>query len=189
MVHNIPMVPKFYYFGYGSNMLAKRIHIQNPGAQRVGVGKLQDYRLDFHTSSSNWLGAPATIVPSLGDVVYGAIWEIDSCHIKDLDNQEGVHDNLYKPLTLPVYCLNLDKNIECRSYHLVNQPSTHLKTLTADTIPANRQPSKTYLKTLLKGALETGLPADYIQWLKTVHHNSTIVEKFEKHLELDKVDL
>lgn len=46
---------------------------------------LQDYRLDFHTASNNWQGAPATIVPSTGDVVYGAIWEIDSCHIKDLD--------------------------------------------------------------------------------------------------------
>lgn len=35
------MASKFYYFGYGSNMLAKRIHIQNPAAQRVGVGKLE----------------------------------------------------------------------------------------------------------------------------------------------------
>lgn len=37
----LKMASKFYYFGYGSNMLAKRIHIQNPAAQRVGVGKLQ----------------------------------------------------------------------------------------------------------------------------------------------------
>lgn len=104
-------------------------------------------------------------------------------------SQEGVHENLYSPTTLPVYCVNLDKHIDCRSYHLVNQPSTHLKTLTADVIPVCRQPSKTYLKTLIKGALETGIPSDYIVWLKSVHHNCKTVDKFEKHLELHTVEL
>jgi hypothetical protein len=37
----------FYYFGYGSNLLAKRIKIQNKSAERVGVGILNDFRLDF----------------------------------------------------------------------------------------------------------------------------------------------
>jgi len=31
---------KFMYFAYGSNMLAQRIHIQNPTAVRIGTGKL-----------------------------------------------------------------------------------------------------------------------------------------------------
>lgn len=35
------MVKKFFYFGFGSNMLASRIHIQNPTAQRIGAGKLE----------------------------------------------------------------------------------------------------------------------------------------------------
>jgi len=35
------MANKFYYFGFGSNMLARRIHIQNPTARRIGAGKLQ----------------------------------------------------------------------------------------------------------------------------------------------------
>lgn len=35
------MVNKFFYFGFGSNMLASRIHIQNPTAQRIGAGKLE----------------------------------------------------------------------------------------------------------------------------------------------------
>lgn len=85
--------------------------------------------------------------------------------------------------------MNLQKPIECRSYHLVNQPTTHLKSLTADLIPFDRQPSKTYLKTIIKGALETGLPIDYIGWLKNIHHNSKLVDKFEQHLELHTVEL
>lgn len=32
---------KFYYFGFGSNMLTKRIHIQNPTAVKIGPGKLE----------------------------------------------------------------------------------------------------------------------------------------------------
>lgn len=32
---------KFYYFGYGSNMLTKRIHIQNPTAVKIGPGTLK----------------------------------------------------------------------------------------------------------------------------------------------------
>ncbi|XP_061518348.1 uncharacterized protein LOC1272591 isoform X3 [Anopheles gambiae] len=31
----------FYYFAYGSNLLAKRIHIQNPTAVRKGFGYLK----------------------------------------------------------------------------------------------------------------------------------------------------
>jgi hypothetical protein len=31
---------KFMYFAYGSNLLAERIHIQNPTAVRIGAGKL-----------------------------------------------------------------------------------------------------------------------------------------------------
>lgn len=30
----------FCYFAYGSNLLAQRIHINNPSAVRIGIGKL-----------------------------------------------------------------------------------------------------------------------------------------------------
>ena len=31
----------FLYFAYGSNLLSKRIHINNPSAVRCGIGKLE----------------------------------------------------------------------------------------------------------------------------------------------------
>lgn len=31
----------FLYFAYGSNLLTKRIHINNPSAVRKGIGKLK----------------------------------------------------------------------------------------------------------------------------------------------------
>lgn len=38
----------FMYFAYGSNLLSKRIHIQNPTAKRRTIGKLKvRFRLLF----------------------------------------------------------------------------------------------------------------------------------------------
>ncbi|XP_017487424.1 PREDICTED: gamma-glutamylcyclotransferase-like [Rhagoletis zephyria] len=183
------MTSKFYYFGFGSNLLAKRIHIQNPTAVRIGPGKLEDYQLDFFTSSRTWLGAPATIVPKKGSCVYGAIWQIDNSNLKDLDDQEGVSHGIYVPITVSVVALSDCKPIECRAYHLTTQPTGDVRSIKDEEIPYDRQPSKTYLKTILKGAVETRLPSDYVQWLRTIKHNGKMVEVLEKKLELYAVEL
>ncbi|XP_067648355.1 gamma-glutamylcyclotransferase-like isoform X2 [Eurosta solidaginis] len=174
----------FYYFGFGSNLLTKRIHIQNPSAVRVGPGKLEDYQLDFYTSSRTWHGAPATIVPKPGSSVYGAIWQIDNKDMKSLDDQEGVSLGVYVPITVPVLAMNDGKRIECRAYHLAKQPIGDVKCMKPEEIPYNRQPSKTYLKTMVKGAIESCLPADYVQWLRSIKHNGKIVELLENKLDL-----
>ncbi|KAH8373326.1 hypothetical protein KR009_000866, partial [Drosophila setifemur] len=184
------MASKFYYFGFGSNMLSSRIHIQNPTAKRIGAGKLENYRLDFYTGSKNWLGAPATIVATPGAHVYGAIWEIDMSNLKDLDDQESVSDRVYIPICVPVFSLTSNSNITCRAYHLTNQPKTELLTTGAqEDIPLDRQPSETYLKVLVKGAIETGIPENYIKWLRGIKHNGTKVPAMEVKLELEKVQL
>lgn len=38
--HSPVVMNTFVYFAYGSNLLAQRIHIQNPSAVRIGIGKL-----------------------------------------------------------------------------------------------------------------------------------------------------
>ncbi|XP_017072234.1 gamma-glutamylcyclotransferase [Drosophila eugracilis] len=184
------MATKFFYFGFGSNMLASRIHIQNPTAKRIGAGKLENFRLDFHTGSKNWLGAPATIVPTTGSYVYGAIWEIDMCNLKDLDDQESVPDGVYIPISIPVHSLTTDTTITCRAYHLTNQPKSELHAGGVhDNIPFDRQPSQTYLKVLVKGAKESGIPEDYIKWLRGIKHNGVQVPAMEAKLKLDQVQL
>jgi hypothetical protein len=35
------MTKSFLYFAYGSNLLAQRIHINNPSAVRKDIGKLE----------------------------------------------------------------------------------------------------------------------------------------------------
>ncbi|XP_054733273.1 gamma-glutamylcyclotransferase-like [Anastrepha obliqua] len=180
---------KFIYFGYGSNMLTKRIHIQNPTAQKIGMGILKDYRLDFNTFTERWGGAPATIVPTNGAYVYGTLWEIDLSNLADIDDQEGVHEGIYYPVSLPVMLPN-NTLITARAYLLTDQPKIPIHDfLSTDTVPIMRQPSKTYLQCLVKGAEETGIVPWYVDWLKSVKHNGHVAKDLELILELKDVKL
>lgn len=170
-------MPVFYYFGFGSNLLFKRIKIQNKTAERVGVGKLVDYQLDFADSSADkkyysptWNGCPATIIETKGSAVYGAVWKINKEDLDELDRQEGVECGIYKPMTVTVLmnAKDIQEEIECRTYQLVHNPSTPLDT---ENRPFERQPSRTYLNVILNGAEETGLPYDYVKFLKSFKHN------------------
>ncbi|KOB75256.1 Gamma-glutamyl cyclotransferase-like venom protein isoform 1, partial [Operophtera brumata] len=51
----------FLYFAYGSNLLKKRIHINNPTAVFLGIGRLENHHLDFIKYSEHWRGTSATI--------------------------------------------------------------------------------------------------------------------------------
>lgn len=164
---------KFYYFGFGSNLLEKRIKVQNKSAERVGCGKLLNYRLDFADAAADkkyysptWNGCPATIIESPGSVVFGAIWTINDEDLDELDRQEGVELGLYKPMTVKV--LIKEEEISCRTYQLVHNPPAPLD---PELRPFERQPSKCYMNVILNGAVETSLPADYINFLRRFKHN------------------
>lgn len=160
-------IQTFLYFAYGSNLLAQRIHIQNPTAVRKGIGKLSDYQLDFDKFSNRWGGCSATIRFDPGKHVWGAIWEIDRSQLDNLDMQEGVNANIYLPLQVKVFTPE-NKEVECRVYKLVNDPEPYKS---ADLLPKSRRPSKVYLETILQGAKESKLPEDYFNFLKSFPHN------------------
>lgn len=177
-------MPGFYYFGFGSNLLEKRIKVQNKSAERVGPGKLVDYRLDFADSTADekyfsptWNGCPATIIENPGSAVHGAVWRINDDDVEELDRQEGVECGIYKPLTVKVL-VDIEgetAKVSCRTYQLVHNPPTPLDPTKR---PFERQPSETYLNVILNGAEETGLPADYIEFLKSFKHNgNTAINK------------
>lgn len=50
-------------------------------------------------------------------------------------------------------------------------------------------PSLTYLKVIVKGAVESKLPKDYIQFLRTINHNGKIAEARENLLNLEDFHL
>jgi len=92
----------FLYFGYGSNLLRKRLTLQNRSAVFVTTAKLDDYKLNFDYPSNNWHGASATVTPSVGEHVWGVVWRMNTSDIPNLDNQEGVSLGIYKPVDVTV---------------------------------------------------------------------------------------
>ncbi|EDW78924.1 uncharacterized protein Dwil_GK11527 [Drosophila willistoni] len=184
---------KFYYFGFGSNMLKQRIHIQNPTAKRIGAALLQDYRLDFAGPQNiRWNGAVATIVPTPKDSLWGTLWDIDLGNLADIDNQEGVHLGLYVPVTVQVQLIGQEDKTNltaARAYMLTHQPETNLYEFPDDQVPESRQPSKTYLKCLVKGAIESSIPQSYIQRLRSIKHNGQVDSNLQELLQLRDVQL
>lgn len=125
-------------------------------------------------------------MPDPGRVVWGALWEIDLSHLHNLDNQEGVHMNIYRPLQVSVETPS-GNSLDCRVYMLCNNPGE---------LPPNKnftsQPSKTYIDVIISGSVESGLPEDYIQFLQSAEHNGQqgipeVVQALNEHLaSLDK---
>merc|ERR1712227_11453 len=152
------MADTFLYFGYGSNLLRHRILIQNPTAQFIATAKLNNYQLDFNHASSRWKGAVATITECQGKDVWGVVWRLNSSDMQNLDEQEGVHTGIYKPVQIQVdtgggECLS------CRSYQLLKSST-------------DKRPSPHYLDVIIRGAVQNALPEDYITQLRSIETNT-----------------
>ena len=147
----------FLYFGYGSNLLTERIHINNPSAKFVSIASLDNYKLTFGYKSKRWGGAAATIVPAIGFKVWGVLWALSMEHLASLDKQEGV-PKIYERIKVSVVSPELQR-YNAWSYNLVTG-------LDADPIP-----SAVYQKVILKGAMEHGLPDEYLKFLCEIKNN------------------
>ncbi|KAF4531231.1 hypothetical protein B566_EDAN017948 [Ephemera danica] len=158
----------FLYFAYGSNLLQQRLHINNPSAQRVTHAKLKGYRLEFAGFSRRWGGSVATIEPSEGGEMWGALYRLDKSNLASLDRQEGVHSGVYSVLNVTVTTED-DEPLECRTYKY-----NHREPLSGGSyskLPESRRPSPLYLQTIQRGAEESGLPMDYRDLLNTIPSN------------------
>lgn len=151
-------VGKSYYFAYGSNLKESRFKLNSPRAEFLNTAKLLDYKLVFQGhDSAKWQGASASITEHPGTEVYGVLWKLHPEEVGSLDDQEGVSQGIYKKITLSVTTPE-GNVVKCFSYQ---QPSHKKLGL----------PSPHYLKVLIEGAQEVGLPPDYIEKLHNIEHN------------------
>ncbi|XP_038208344.1 gamma-glutamylcyclotransferase-like isoform X2 [Zerene cesonia] len=162
-----PVKDTFLYFAYGSNLLKRRIHINNPSAEFLGVGRLDNHQLDFIKYSDHWRGSSATIVPIQNAYVWGAVWRIQNKDMPALDRQEGVDTNWYFPKTVDIETLD-GTIVQCRTYQQTINPPLRKED---EDIPNERRPSITYLDCIIKGAIECNLPKEYLVKLKKIPHN------------------
>ncbi|XP_034939413.1 gamma-glutamylcyclotransferase-like isoform X2 [Chelonus insularis] len=173
------------YFAYGSNLLKSRILMNNPTAVFKDIARLEHYRLDFIDESKTWKGAPATIIPINNSWVWGAVWEINNDQIENLDKQEEVHVGKYRVLYVDV--TNPDGKVYvCRVYQttkMVENPTELSK------LPDDRLPSLIYLKVIVKGALDCGLPHEYVEFLRSIRHNGYMDEESPLGKEVSRIQL
>ncbi|XP_078271205.1 gamma-glutamylcyclotransferase-like [Rhinoraja longicauda] len=151
----------FNYFAYGSNMLRRRLLLQNPTAVQVSVGCLKGYRLAFGEigiHSSRWGGGAATIIPSPNDEVWGVIWCLKGDDRQSLDDQEGVQEGIYSPMEVKVEQKDRGGEIICLTYQM-NHFNVSLT-------------SPLYKEVIIRGARESGLPSEYMKKLDTILTNN-----------------
>ena len=66
-VNSVDNKSRMHYFCYGSNLLSKRMHVNNKTAVKYSNGILHGYKLTFSGYSNVWKGPAANIV-SIDDV-------------------------------------------------------------------------------------------------------------------------
>jgi cation transport regulator ChaC len=154
------MPDHFLCFAYGSNMLNRRIQAADraPSAQSQGTGFVAAHRLTFDKVStekksgrqSGKCDMEATGQPA--DLTYGVVFSIPKTEEAALDKAEGVGKGYEKR---PVTVTTDGGEVAAIAY------------IATKTNPGVR-PYDWYHAFVLAGAIEHGLPPDYVAWLRTI---------------------
>jgi hypothetical protein len=118
----------------------------------VGTGWLEDWRLTFAGEDIvGWEGAVTTIVPSEGDRVFVALYDVHPWDEARLDEVEGVEAGTYTKLHLRVS--TLDGDVTAWVYVLVGYEGG--------------LPTSWYLNEIANAAQKAGAPDDYVSGLRS----------------------
>jgi cation transport regulator ChaC len=142
-----------WYFAYGSNM-APAIFVDRRG-MRPSVttwGWVDGYRLCFDLPVGPGERGVANVVPDAGSRTCGVLYRITPEEGERLDRSEGVHVGYYRRIVVVAAAADAS-SIEAFTYH-----STYAS--------PGRKPSRRYLRLLLDGARERGLPENYVASLR-----------------------
>lgn len=153
------------YFAYGSNMSSRRLQARVPSATALGVAILERHRLAFHKTGrldgSAKCDAELTGVPF--HRVIGVLFDISPEHKALLDSAEGLGSG-YARKTV---CVRMESSLF--------DAFTYYATITDTTL----KPLQWYKQHVLHGALEHGLPAEYIEAIR--HVESIADENSARH--------
>ena len=143
------------YFAYGSNLRSAQMQRLCPGHEFLGVARLADHRLAFTLPDEEWQGGVADVLAAPGDEVWGALYRLRDTDLAPLDAYEGFdpagpeEDNDYVRRLVKVTEEKQVREVEAWCY-FVRAPRGHVA------------PSEHYRAALIEGAIERGLPADYV---------------------------
>jgi len=141
------------YFAYGSNLSQAQMGVRCPTAKVLGVAVLEGHRLSFTAFSRLWSGGVADVVETVGDKVWGLLYELMPEDLAALDTYEG-YPHLYDRLMLHVVPAGNHSAVEAWVYFVVNKQ---------DFVT----PSARYLAVLVECAKEFGFPQQYVTDLES----------------------
>ncbi|MGE0310675.1 MAG: gamma-glutamylcyclotransferase family protein [Lautropia sp.] len=150
----------FLYFAYGSNMGSRRLRAPDraPSARRVAIGRVSGYRLTFDKvgrldgsgkCDCEWTGRTAG---AGADHVWGVVWRIAVAERAALDRVEGEGSGYRRARVV----VQTDAGPMAAD--------TYLATTKAPAL----EPFDWYLNHVLEGAIEAGLPAGWIDAIRSV---------------------
>jgi hypothetical protein len=148
------MMEPLRYFAYGSNMSGPRLAARIDSMRKLAVARLDGHRLCFHKVSTDG-SAKCNVHPSThpDHHVIGVLFEIDRRERPILDRYEG-----------------LGRGYEIKQVTLALVDGARLDAFTyyATHVDDQLLPYDWYKAHVLHGALEHGLPADYVAAIRTV---------------------
>lgn len=143
-------MPKLLYFAYGSNLHKLQFKRRCRDSSEVGRARLPEYRLAFTRYSTKRKGGVADIVPEPGAEVWGALYEITAADLEALDTFENVPRS-YRRENITVFDdAGAPREAVC---YFANKTGAFA-------------PSKMYLELIVNGAVEHGLPDEYVTSLR-----------------------
>jgi len=131
-----------YYFAYASNLNRKQMSERCPNARPKFIATLPNYKLIFTGWSRRWRGGYASIKPSRGEKVTGAIYEVSEKDITLLDSYED-YPTSYNRINVVVFT-ELGEPIKAVTYIKIQQSE-------------ETQPSPEYVATIQQGYKDWGI--------------------------------
>lgn len=145
------------YFAYGSNMFVPRLRDRVPSAVVIGVYTLPEHQLKFHKRSDKDGSGKCDVffTGDENDFVVGILFEIDGGEEKVLDKFEGLGKGYEKK---NVTVANADGENETAFTYYADKKC----------IDESLRPLHWYKQHVLAGAIENGLPDDYVEKIESV---------------------
>ena len=114
-----------YYFAYASNLSRKQMSERCPNNKPKFIATLPNNKLIFAGWSRKWHGGIASIKPTTGEKVIGAVYEVTEGCLANLDMHEGL-----KYRRKPVIVFTEDNgSVEAVTYIMLEQSEETKPTL------------------------------------------------------------
>ncbi|MDJ0665218.1 MAG: gamma-glutamylcyclotransferase family protein [Acidimicrobiia bacterium] len=142
------------YFAFGSNMSSATLRERGVAAEMAGPALLRDHRLAFTLPSIRWTGRAADVLPAPGQEVWGVLWNLSDSNALD------PFERRYHRVEFTVEQNgNGHAGPARRALGYIVRPELRA--------PDEAPPAPAYLRRMVEGATEAGLPHAYVDFLRS----------------------